>query len=81
MLNPINLSPITQFIQSVKSAELNQQKEVKMSIQQARMLSMTLAELQTRLVQDYETLFHAIRNSVTSEPDNISVNMDGGGFK
>lgn len=81
MQNPINLSPLTQFIQSVRSAELTQQKEVKMSIQQARLLSLALAEIQTKLVQDYETLYHSIKNSINSESEVIAVSMDGGGFK
>ena len=32
MQNQINLTPITQFVQQVRSAELSQAKEVKMSL-------------------------------------------------
>ena len=45
MQNQINTSPITQFIQQVRSAELNQAKEIKMSMQQARLLNLALAEI------------------------------------
>jgi hypothetical protein len=78
MQNQINLTPFTQFIQQIRAAELNQQKEVKMSIQQARLLSLALAECMDKLNQDYESLFNALKNSSSTEP--ITVELDGGGF-
>lgn len=78
MQNQINLTPITQFIQSVRSAELTQAKEVKLSIQQARLLSLALAEMQDKLVQDYESMFNDLKKSIGSEV--VTVTMDGGGF-
>ena len=78
MQNQINLTPITQFIQQVRSAEQTQSKEVKMGIQQARMLILTLAEVQDKLLQDYETMFNQLKNSIETEV--VSVSMDGGGF-
>ena len=79
MQNQINLTPITQFIQSVRSAELSQAREVKLSIQQARALILTLAEIQDKLLQDYETMFNQLKQSVDTEV--ITVAMDGGGFE
>ena len=79
MQNQINLSPITQFIQQVRSAEQTQSKEVKISIQQARMLVLALAECMDKLNQDYESMFNALKNSASTEI--VSVSMDGGGFK
>lgn len=78
MQNQINLSPITQFIQTVRAAELSQSKEVKMPIQQARLLNLALAEVMDKLNQDYETMFNALKNSVSTET--ITVSMDGGVF-
>jgi len=78
MQNPINLSPITQFAQLVRSAELSQSKEVKIPIQQARLMNLALIELMDRLHQDYETMYNALKRGVNEEP--ISVSMDGGGF-
>ena len=78
MQNQINLTPITQFTQALRSAELSQQKEVKLTIQQARLLSMTLSEMQDKLLQDYESLFNQLK--ATQETEVISVTMDGGGF-
>lgn len=77
-MNQINLTPITQFVQSVRSAEQTQSREVKMSIQQARMLVLALAEIQDKLLQDYETMFNQLKNSIDKEVVNVSI--DGGGF-
>lgn len=79
MQNQINLSPITQFIQQVRSAELSQAKEVKMNIQQARMLNLALAEIMDKLNQDYESLFNDLKQSL--DADVVTVAMDGGGFE
>ncbi len=79
MQNQINLTPITQFTQALRSAELSQQKEVKLTIQQARLLSMALNEMQDKLLQDYETLFNQLKT--TQETEVVSVTMDGGGFE
>ena len=49
MQNPINLTPITQFVQLLRVAELNQQKEVKLTIQQARLLNLALTETLDKL--------------------------------
>jgi len=79
MSNQINLSPITQFVHSLRAAELSQSKEVKLPIQQARLLGLALNEIQQKLLEDYETLFNQVKSSQDTEV--ITVNMDGGGFK
>jgi hypothetical protein len=79
MSNQINLTPITQFVQILRSAELSQSKEIKLTIQQARLLGLALVEIQDKLLQDYESLFNELRNRVDNEVVNVS--MDGGGFK
>lgn len=79
MQNQINTLPITQFIQQVRSAEQSQAKEVKMSIQQARSLTLALAEIQSKLLQDYESLFNQLKQSSTSEV--ITISMDGGSLE
>jgi hypothetical protein len=78
MQNPINLSPLTTFTQNLRAAELSQAKEVKLTIQQARLLGLALTELLDKVNQDYETMYRALKRSVNEEP--ISVSMDGGGF-
>lgn len=79
MQNQINLSPITQFVQTLRSAELSQQREIKLSIQQARLLHLALTEVLDKVNQDYETLYNDLKRSVDSEV--ISVTMDGGSFQ
>ena len=78
MQNQINQTPITQFIQQVRTADQTQSKEVKLSIQQARALVLVLSEMQVKLLQDYETMFNELKKSVDTEV--ITVAMDGGGF-
>lgn len=79
MLNQINLTPITQFIQIVRSAEQTQSREVKLSIQQARAITLALTEIQDKLLQDYETLFNQLKK--TQETEVVTITMDGGGFE
>lgn len=79
MQNQINLTAVTQFVQQVRSAESTQQREIKMSIQQARALSLVLVEMQEKLLQDYETMFNQLKK--TLDADVITVSMDGGGFE
>ena len=79
MQNQINLTPITQFIQTVRAAEASQAREIKLSIQQARALILTLSEIQDKLLQDYETMFNQLKQSVDTEI--VTVAMDGGGFE
>jgi hypothetical protein len=74
----INTTPIAQFTQVLRAAELSQQKEVKMPIQQARLLSMALTEILDKLNQDYESMFNQLKSNSPSEVVNIT--MDGGGF-
>jgi hypothetical protein len=78
MQNPINLSPITQFAQLVRAAELSQAKEVKIPIHQARLMNLAFIELMEQVRQDYESMFKSLKRSVNEEP--ITVAMDGGGF-
>ena len=79
MQNQINLTPITQFIQQVRSAELSQTKNITIDIQKARLLALALTEIQDKLLQDYETMFNQLKNAVETEVVNVS--MDGGGFE
>jgi len=79
MQNQINLTPITQFVQQLRSAESTRQSEIKMSIAQARTLNMAITELLDKVNQDYETMFNALKRSL--DTDIVTVTMDGGGFE
>ena len=78
MQNQINLSAITQFIHQLRSAELSQGKEIKISIQQARLLNLALTELLEKVNQDWESLFNELKRETNSEI--VSISMDGGDF-
>ena len=78
MQSQINTTPVTQFTQLLKAAELSRQTELKIPIQQARLLSLALNDMLGKLNQDYESLFNALRQASSTEVVKISV--DGGGF-
>ena len=78
MSNPINTIPIQQFIQQVKSAELSNQKEIKMDIKTAKMLSFCLSELTLRLLEDQDILLNKLMQNQGG--GDLTVKMDGGGF-
>ena len=78
MLNPINTIPIQQFIQQVKSAEVSQQKEVKLDIKTAKTLAYCLSELSIKLLEDQDILLNKLQQN--SGGGDITIRMDGGGF-
>lgn len=76
---PQTLPSIERFIQRVRSAEKSQQKDIRVSIQEAREMTADLAILTARLgetVNNINQLLSDIRESTT----NIDVKFDGGGF-
>lgn len=79
MQNQINLTPITQLVQQIRSAELTQAKEVKLPIQQARLLSLALTEMMDKMNRDWESLYNELKKSTDTEI--ITVEFDGGGFE
>lgn len=78
MQKTINTIPISQFAQLLRAAELSQQKEVKMPIQQARLLNLALTEILAQINRDYEALLDALKTQQSSEV--ITVNLDSGFF-
>lgn len=77
MPNPINTIPIQQFIQQVKAADLSQQREIKLDIKTAKSLAFCLAEVNAKLLEDYDSLLKRLESSTGAS---ITVSMDGGGF-
>lgn len=78
MPNPINTIPIQQFIQQVKSAELGNQKEVKLDIKTAKNLAFCLGEVSSKLLEDYDKLLTELKAGAGGGP--VEVKMDGGDF-
>jgi len=77
MPSPINTTPIQQFIQQVKAADLTQQREIKLDIKTAKALAYCLGEVSAKLLEDYDILFKRLESSSGGA---ITVQMDGGGF-
>jgi hypothetical protein len=75
MSNPINTIPIQQFLQVVKSAELSQQKEIRLDMKTARLLALCLAEVNAKLLEDYDMLFSKL---MQSSGQAVTIQMDGG---
>ncbi len=78
MQNPINTIPIQQFIQQVKAADLGQQKEIKLDLKTAKNLVYCLSEINAKLVEDYDAILNKL---MQDSGQNVTVSMDGGGFK
>lgn len=77
MPSPINTTPIQQFIQQVKAADITQQREIKLDIKTAKALAYCLGEVSAKLLEDYDTIFRRLESS---SGGTITVQMDGGGF-
>ncbi len=76
---PTNLPSVEKLIQRVNSAEKSQQKEIRITIQEARVLCTDLAILTSKLgstVKEIHQMLSEIRESTT----NIDVKFDGGTF-
>ena len=71
---PLNTSSLQQFIQQVKGADMSNQKEVRIPIQQAKQLTYALATILARLTGDYE----ALMSRKSTEQDTVEVKVDGG---
>ena len=76
MSEPLNTTPIQQFIQQVKGADASNQREIKVDIQSAKRLAFTLGEVMSRLNGDLEQLL--VKQS-SGDNEVIQITMDGGG--
>jgi hypothetical protein len=76
---PTNLPSVEKLIQRLNTAEKSQQRDIRLSIQEARDLTSELAILTSKLgktVQEIHQMLSEIRESTT----NIDVKFDGGSF-
>jgi hypothetical protein len=76
---PTTMPSVEKLLQRVAAAEKSQQKDIRLSIQEARELTTDLAILTSKLgatVQEIHAMLAEIRESTT----NIDVKFDGGGF-
>ena len=76
---PNTLPGIEKLIQRIAVAERGQQKDIRLTIQEARELTQELSVMTSRLgktVQEIHSMLAEIRESTT----NINVKFDGGNF-
>jgi hypothetical protein len=76
---PVTMPSVERLIQRIAVAEKSQQKEIRITIQEARDLTTELAILTSKLgrtVQEIHDMLAQIKESTT----NIDVKFDGGSF-
>lgn len=76
---PSNLPSVEKLMQRLAVAERSQQKDIRLSIQEARDLAMELSVMTSKLgktVQEIHTMLSQIRDSTQT----IDVKFDGGAF-
>ena len=74
-VEPLNSSPLQQFLNAVKAAEQSRAREVKLDIATAKTLAFTLGAVMSRLHGDLELL---VAQSKDNSEDVIEINLDGG---
>ena len=76
---PTSLPTVERLIQRLRSAEKSQQKEIRMSIQEARDLTAELAILTSRLGKTVSEI-HKTLQEIKENAGTVDVKFDGGGF-
>jgi hypothetical protein len=75
-IEPINTTPIQQFINQVKGADASQQKEIKLDIVTARKLALTLGEVMSRTTGELEKF---VKENAPKGEETVTIKMDAGG--
>lgn len=76
---PASLPTVQKLLQRISSAEKTQQKEIRISISEARDLTTELALLTTRLGSTVSEI-HALLKQINSAANEVDVKFDGGSF-
>ena len=76
---PTNLPSVERLIQRVVAAEKSQQKDIRLSIQEARELTAELAIMTSKLVKTVQEI-HTMLSEIKESTTNIDVKFDGGKF-
>jgi hypothetical protein len=76
---PTNLPTVEKLIQRVNAAEKAQQKDIRISIQEARDLTGELAVITSKLGRTVQEI-HAMLAKIQESTTNIDVKFDGGSF-
>ena len=78
VIPPLNTIPVQQFINQVKSAEASKQREVRLDIDTAKQLALTLGIVMSRLTSDMESIIDKILSEKKDDSEVITVKLDGG---
>jgi ABC-type uncharacterized transport system substrate-binding protein len=73
------LPTLQKIIQRISVAERSQQKEIRLTIQEARELSLELSLLTAKMSQNIQEIHQSIK-SISENTQKINVKFDGGGF-
>jgi predicted trehalose synthase len=76
---PTNLPTVEKLLQRVAVAERSQQREIRMTIQEARDLTAELAIMSSKLGQTVREI-HQMLAKIQESTTNIDVKFDGGQF-
>lgn len=76
---PTNLPTVEKLIQRVNAAEKAQQRDIRISIQEARDLTAELAIMTSKLGRTVQEI-HAMLAEIKESTTNIDVKFDGGTF-
>jgi septation ring formation regulator EzrA len=76
---PTNLPTVEKLLQRVAVAERSQQREIRMTIQEARDLTAELAIMSSKLGQTVKEI-HQMLAKIQESTTNIDVKFDGGQF-
>ena len=76
---PVNLPGVEKLIQRLAAAERSQQKDIRISIQEARDLTSELAILTSKMAKTMQEI-HGMLAEIRQSTTQIEVKVDGGGF-
>jgi predicted trehalose synthase len=76
---PTNLPSVEKLIQRVSVAEKSQQKDIRITLQEARDLTNELAIMTGKLGKTVQEI-HSMLADIRANTQNIDVKLDGGGF-
>ncbi len=76
---PTTLPTVEKLIQRVAVAERSQQKEIRITIQEARDLTAELAIMTSKMGQTMQEI-HRMLSEIRESTTQIEVKVDGGGF-
>jgi len=76
---PTTLATVQKLMQRVSSAEKTQQREIRMSIEEARALTTELALLTTKLGSTVAEI-HTLLKEINKSANEVDVKFDGGSF-